>query len=127
MDSNNTADSILTPEKETKERKGEDEMMGSSPTSNGSEIGVEEDLDEEELYNQALKEQAKALGIDPEKEAYLMHIAETALLSPPPVGWSEEHLPDGRAFLRMWMGTPRGSTHPWTNLRHRSLRKEASA
>ena len=74
------------------------------PPSSPAEVqlGAEGDIDEEALYAQALTEQAELLGIDPEAEPHLMHIAEMALLTPPPEGWSEERTADGRAyFVRM--------------------------
>jgi hypothetical protein len=49
------------------------------------------------------------LGIDSEAEPYLMHVAEAALLSPPPRGWSEERTADGRAYFA------RGETTTWVN------------
>ena len=57
------------------------------------------EVDEEALYTEALREQARLLGIDPDSEPHLLRVAEMALLSPPPKGWSEAHTPDGRAYF----------------------------
>lgn len=106
MQSDMSSDSILTPNTKRIEEEEKNHEDGEWQEEHQRDVGGESDsidndvdVDEDKLYAQAVNEQAKLLGIDPEKESYLMHIAEMALLSPPPEGWSEEHLPEGGTFF----------------------------
>ena len=82
------------------------------------------EVDEEALYAEALREQARLLGIDPDSEPHLLRVAEMALLSPPPKGWSKPTLQmEGPTlFATTEAGKQRGTIQNLRNSKLTSLR-----
>ena len=54
---------------------------------------------DQELLDQAAKEHARYLGIDPVKHEKFMWIARESMMAPPPEGWQMTKTEDGTPFF----------------------------